>query len=524
MLDVTCPVEWGHPLNVGLAGCWMVPPNPGWWGGATLRDLVRGGKKPSDGTLTNMAFPATSTSGWAGPRGRQGGRGSLAFDGTDDYVHVPASASYPLTISLWALATSLSGFPACFSVGQASNNNDRHVVYVSSGGSSFFAAQSRSNVPAQGDAVHGRALTAGVWYHVAAVFASATSRTIYVNGGGGVTNTTSVTPGSLDRMAIGRIAVATPSLYWPGLVDDVRLYRLALSGGEVSALYDQSRRGHPDTLRWVSTRAWFVPAAAGTTTQNLAGTAAASAALARAGAKPLAGSLGGSGALARSDAKGLTGSQGAAATLTRLCGRAIAGAQGVSAAVAKLAGQALAATQAAGAALAKAAARALAAAQGSSGSYDAVRAVLLALAGAQSAAATLGKAAGKAAAATQGLAAAVANATFKAMTGGAQGLAAAFATLRAALLTLAGAQGASSSLARLAAKGLSGAQSAASALGKLAGKAWAVVQGLAAALTRSSSGGAPRGAKLTVRVNLLGSRVDAARLARTRTDRVDFGS
>jgi hypothetical protein len=74
-IDTACPVDWAHPLNRGLVADWTILPIPGWRGGLTLRDLVRGGRRPNDGTLT--AGPT-----WGGAKGRPGGFGSLNTNGT----------------------------------------------------------------------------------------------------------------------------------------------------------------------------------------------------------------------------------------------------------------------------------------------------------------------------------------------------------------------------------------------------------------------------------------------------------
>ena len=63
LVDTTCPINWQHDLNVGLVMSLSCIPNSGWSGGRTWFDLVKGGKAPNNGTLTNMAFPASTTSG-----------------------------------------------------------------------------------------------------------------------------------------------------------------------------------------------------------------------------------------------------------------------------------------------------------------------------------------------------------------------------------------------------------------------------------------------------------------------------
>src|SRR5215831_20671009 len=81
MLDVLQPADRSAPLNDGCSGWWMFL--PGLSGAGTVwRDLLA----PDHGTLTNMAQPATSTSGWGLTTLRPGGFGELRLDGSDDYV------------------------------------------------------------------------------------------------------------------------------------------------------------------------------------------------------------------------------------------------------------------------------------------------------------------------------------------------------------------------------------------------------------------------------------------------------
>src|SRR5262245_39512882 len=78
------PVNWGHPLNRGLAGWWLALP---WWrGGMRWRDLC--GK--SHGLLTNGPV-------WKGAYSRPGGSGAVDFDGTNDIVTIANNNTLDIT-------------------------------------------------------------------------------------------------------------------------------------------------------------------------------------------------------------------------------------------------------------------------------------------------------------------------------------------------------------------------------------------------------------------------------------------
>ena len=103
------------------------------------------------------------------------------------------------------------------------------------------------------------ALSALVWYHAAGVFASATSRTIYINGLSIATDTTSRSPLAADfvRIRIGNRANNVDDQDFSGLLADSRIYNRALSGGEVQRLYNASRTGYQQELNWLD-RPWLI--------------------------------------------------------------------------------------------------------------------------------------------------------------------------------------------------------------------------------------------------------------------------
>ncbi|RKY09640.1 MAG: hypothetical protein DRP56_02370, partial [Planctomycetota bacterium] len=74
------------------------------------------------------------------------------------------------------------------------------------------------------------------WHHAAAVFASSTSRTVYLDGGNSATNTTSVTPSGIDRISIARLGDSSPGNYMSGRVAEVAMYNAALSADEIASL------------------------------------------------------------------------------------------------------------------------------------------------------------------------------------------------------------------------------------------------------------------------------------------------
>lgn len=146
----------------------------------------------------------------------------------------------PLTIACWA-KTSITGstqrMPGIF----RSN--------VAAGGSCFSLAVDASNkidANAQNDsagqshALTSTTISANTWFHACAVFASATSRSAYLNGAGKGTATGNITPGSLDRTSIGVIdqtsAIQPFAPSGTGDIAEAAIWNIALSDADVVSL------------------------------------------------------------------------------------------------------------------------------------------------------------------------------------------------------------------------------------------------------------------------------------------------
>jgi hypothetical protein len=249
------PVVSEHPLIQGRVGWWLAAPPLE--GGRQWFDLLN----RNHGTLTNA--PA-----WVGPSGRPGGYGALSFNGTSQYADCGAVLSgspAKVTVAGWMNRTSTSAL-AFFGWGGTTQNR-LGPLWFTDGNLYFFGEGGNNNFPAV-------ALAGTGWHHVALVYngaLAAGSRVAgYVDGrsqtlSGGGTDTP-----TYDVIGTFRIGEeADFGRYTTGYHDDVTVYSRALSATEVFALYEQSRRGHPDTLRWLGQRIWFPPspAAGGATFQ-----------------------------------------------------------------------------------------------------------------------------------------------------------------------------------------------------------------------------------------------------------------
>lgn len=86
--------------------------------------------------------------------------------------------------------------------------------------------------------------SADQWNHACGVAASATSRTVYLNGGSSATATDSRTPTGIDRVGIGANGIGLVAMN--GKLAEASVWNVALSAAEVAAL---ARGVHPLRIR-----------------------------------------------------------------------------------------------------------------------------------------------------------------------------------------------------------------------------------------------------------------------------------
>lgn len=148
----------------------------------------------------------------------------------------------PLTISCWfyGIASDLTTGPYYFvdlhNSGSA-NSRDEFRFGLSATFGSLFAT---TGAPSASSSVSGStALKSGIWYHCAAIFASATSRTAVLNGITDGTNTTSRVPSGINQITIGlERGSSTGGALSVGAICDVALWNTDLTEAECKLLYN----------------------------------------------------------------------------------------------------------------------------------------------------------------------------------------------------------------------------------------------------------------------------------------------
>ena len=195
-----------------------------WWpGDGNTYDVVGG----NHGSLANGASFGDGIIGQA-----------FSFDGTGT-VDLGKLGAAPAqgTIELWINSSVVDGPRSAFTTNLAGNENAVSFEEQLEGG--FIAVVGISS-PQNSHYTFTSTFTANVWHHVAFV---------WINGGSEIkgyfdgvesfsTPTNPFFPSSFPDAKIGIGVATSPERYWKGLVDDVRIYNLALTVDEIKSIYE----------------------------------------------------------------------------------------------------------------------------------------------------------------------------------------------------------------------------------------------------------------------------------------------
>lgn len=142
-------------------------------------------------------------------------------------------SAYPITMACWVNPTTIGSTMTAMSMGRSTAANHFWALAVLSTGKAFFESQAGGSAF---DAIGTITLVAGRWYHITAVGTSATSRSIYTNGGDKVTETTSNIPASLDRTNIGCLTSSTRTSFFGGIIAHAGVWNVVLDDSEITLL------------------------------------------------------------------------------------------------------------------------------------------------------------------------------------------------------------------------------------------------------------------------------------------------
>jgi hypothetical protein len=218
------------PTNKGLVGYWSFEEATG----TKATDFSGNG---NTGTLTDMANPATATSGWGS--GRLGG--GLNFDGVDDYVNAgdPSSGvldfSGAFTVSHWINpGNSIDTFSINKRLSGVVIGYDFLIGPVSTAGQAQFRLQ--DSITGEGNSNTATGLNDGKWHHLVGVF-TGTQILIYKDGSAVGSPVSYAPAGNFLNTTVFNIAARAGASFYTGKIDEVRIYSRALSAAEITKLY-----------------------------------------------------------------------------------------------------------------------------------------------------------------------------------------------------------------------------------------------------------------------------------------------
>lgn len=174
------------------------------------------------------------------------------FNGSSDVLELASAAivtAYPFTISAWfhldQLPSTAGDEMAIFQIDDGTGNLNFWTLRADDTADKL-QFNSRLNGGTVGVAETANSVSATAWQHAFVIAASATDRTAVLNGdtGNEGTDTSNVTPASIDRTQIGRQGVQNN--FFDGRLAEVAVWNIALTEAEGVAL---SKRFSPALIR-----------------------------------------------------------------------------------------------------------------------------------------------------------------------------------------------------------------------------------------------------------------------------------
>ena len=197
-------------------------------------------KEAGGGIVATLSGFPTETDHWVEGKWNR----AIQFDGVSQFVtigsgYLPPSGTSARTTAAWIRTTNAGAI-----IAWAPNNTSRkwHMRLESSG-----TATGSLRVEIGGGFVRGtRDLRDDQWHHVVGVLPSlaspnATNLLLYVDGTLETLSSITASPINTDAAAV-TIGVDSQSRYFPGVIDEVRIYNRALSASEIGALYAASNQ------------------------------------------------------------------------------------------------------------------------------------------------------------------------------------------------------------------------------------------------------------------------------------------
>lgn len=164
------------------------------------------------------------------------------FSGTDQYLDLASApvTGVPLTMSAWYrydTAIADEAEHTVLSLTDADAFNELTIEVGRTGGVDYAIAMVNENNTNLGFALSTTPPTINTWQHLAGVFTSTSSRTVYLNGGNNATETTTSTPATISNVNIGAtLSNSVITKDFNGAIAECAIWNVALTATEILAL------------------------------------------------------------------------------------------------------------------------------------------------------------------------------------------------------------------------------------------------------------------------------------------------
>lgn len=166
-------------------------------------------------------------------------RAAVSFDGTANGTAVTATAAAtgtPVSICAWFQATSAASIQVLAALTDTAAGFTGLFQLVTQTGGGGTIAAGTYNGTTYDQALSVATFSTNTWTSVCAVYASPTSRSVYIKGGNKITNTTNITPTGIDVLSIGYRASNIPAFPVTGRIAEIGVWNVALSDDDATTL------------------------------------------------------------------------------------------------------------------------------------------------------------------------------------------------------------------------------------------------------------------------------------------------
>lgn len=153
------------------------------------------------------------------------------FNGTSARIHISSAvvSATPYTMACWFRTTNMTQIGCLLSL---SSPTAGYSTIFFRGDVAGDPIDILAEGPGQAVSRSTTGCTSGKWHHACGVFTSATSRTVYLDGGSSATNTSPITH-TLNQTEIG---AWRSSLWFSGDIAEVGIWNIDLTAAEVASL------------------------------------------------------------------------------------------------------------------------------------------------------------------------------------------------------------------------------------------------------------------------------------------------